>query len=69
LGAEPGGAPLVHSRSRDSGHLTLLFAEVTFRIEETVERSGYDILVCHSRNDPLGERLKSTRWSEAERMD
>jgi LacI family transcriptional regulator len=34
------------------------FAEVTFGIEEIVERSGYDILLCHSHNDPARERAE-----------
>lgn len=31
------------------------FAEITCGIEEVVEKSGYDILLCHTRGDPQRE--------------
>jgi LacI family transcriptional regulator len=34
------------------------FAEVTFGIEEIVERSGFDILLCHSHNEATRERAE-----------
>jgi DNA-binding LacI/PurR family transcriptional regulator len=32
------------------------FAEITAGVEEVVEGAGYDLLLCHSRMDPLRER-------------
>ncbi len=32
------------------------FAEITCGVEEVVEKSGYDILLCHSRGDAARER-------------
>ncbi len=32
------------------------FAQITTGIEEVLEKSGYDILLCHSRNDPAREK-------------
>jgi len=34
------------------------FAEITTGIEETVEKAGYDLLLCHSRGDPARERAE-----------
>ena len=34
------------------------FAEITCGIEEIVEKSGYDILLCHSRGDAVRERAE-----------
>lgn len=32
------------------------FAEITAGVEEVAEQAGYDLLLCHSRMDPLRER-------------
>ncbi len=32
------------------------FAEITCGVEEVIEKSGYDILLCHSRSNPERER-------------
>src|SRR5579884_1644587 len=34
------------------------FAEITCGVEEVVEKSGYDILLCHSRGDATRERAE-----------
>jgi LacI family transcriptional regulator len=34
------------------------FAEITCGVEEVVEKSGYDILLCHSRGDAARERAE-----------
>ena len=34
------------------------FAEITFGIEEVLEKSGYDILLCHSHNNADRERTE-----------
>lgn len=34
------------------------FAEITCGVEEIVEKSGYDILLCHSRGDAVRERAE-----------
>lgn len=34
------------------------FAEITRGIEDVIEHAGYDILLCHSRNDPQREQME-----------
>jgi LacI family transcriptional regulator len=34
------------------------YAEITSGIEDALEQSGYDILLCHSRSDPQRERAE-----------
>ena len=34
------------------------FAEITRGVEETLDREGYDLLLCHSRGDPERERAE-----------